>query len=58
MSKKNLDGAIAMMVVHAENCEGNAVIAGEEGRYDEKAHYERLGREYREAVKVLKAGAK
>lgn len=58
MAKKNLDGAIAILVVHAENCENNAVIAGDEGRWEEKVFSENKAREYREAVKVLKAGAK
>jgi hypothetical protein len=56
--KTNLDGAIAMLVVHAENCEHNAVIAGDEGRWEEKTFNDSKALEYREAVKVLKAAAK
>lgn len=59
MAKKmNLDGAIAILVVHAENCENNAAIAGDEGCWEDKVFNENKAREYREAVKALKAVAK
>lgn len=56
--KKNLDAAIAMLLIHAENCEANAAIAGDEGHWEEKVFNEDKAGEYRAAVKVLKASAK
>jgi hypothetical protein len=53
--KKALDAAIAMLIIHAENCEENAAISGDEGQWEAKAFNEDKARDYREAVKVLKA---
>lgn len=55
---KKLDGAVAMLTVHAENCENNAAIAGDEGNWEQKTFNEGKALEYREAVKVLKAAQK
>lgn len=56
--KKSLDSAIAILIVHAENCEGNAGIAGDLGHFEDKLFNLAKAAEYREAVKLLKASAK
>lgn len=53
-----LDAALAMLMVHAENCETNAAIAQDAGDYASQTNYEKNAKSYRLAIAELRKAAK